>query len=102
MLLEQTDNDKYHIVPAALIKEDRTVVKRVMTFPKWAYIEGHTFYNTIYAGCSWGIKTSNHTFPGLSATGLQANGEMLVTCERYNEYEELLQISRLINDSSNE
>ncbi len=102
MLLEQSDSDKYHIVPAALIKDDRTVVKRVMTFPKWSYIEGHTFYNTIYAGCAWGIKTSSHEFPGLSATGLQVNGDMLVNCEEYNDYEELMQASRLINEAAND
>ncbi|WP_319584736.1 hypothetical protein [uncultured Pseudodesulfovibrio sp.] len=101
MLLNQNDSDKYHIVPAALIKNDRSVVKKVMTFPKWAYLDGHTFYNTIYGGCAWGIKTSNHEMPGLSMTGLRSDGTMVVNCERYEGYAELLQTSKCINQADN-
>ena len=96
MLLEQTDNDKYHISAAVLVKEDNSVVDGIITFPKYVPFKGHSFYQTLYSGCAWIIKVSSHTLPGLSETGLQENGTMVVTRERYEEYQELQEIASLL------
>lgn len=96
MLLNQNDNDNYHIMAAALVKEDSSVVSGILTFPVRGRHQGHTFYKTLYAGCAWIIKVSSHGLRNQGEAGLQQDGTMVVTRERYETFAEIQQISELL------
>lgn len=89
MLLSQDDNDNYQIAASVLIHEDRTVEKRIITFPKWVSHNAHTFYQTIFSGCAWLIKVSSHNHAEMSEISLQEDGTISMECERWETYSEI-------------
>jgi len=99
MLLNQTDNANYHLIAAALVREDNSVVKGLIMFPRRGSFEGHTFYQTLYAGCAWLIKVSSHNLPGIVGTGLQEDGTMFLSNERWEGYQAVQEMANLLRNN---
>ena len=86
LILGEEDDKRYHIVGAVLVKEDHRVVKGLFTFPQLMRVEGYIFYLTMYGGCAWMIKVSNHEWPGIEGAGLREDGTLTMPCERWESF----------------
>lgn len=58
---------------------------RMIAGPRKVRFDGHTVYETVYAGCVWHCVVSSHSTPGLVEASLQPSGVMHLLPEPWDQ-----------------
>lgn len=87
----------YQIFANIVLKQDGSIVQKLISQPIRFKADGHTVYNFMFGGCSWHYMVSSHNLTDFREVALRGDGMMYLSAERWEEEPMIQGLKEILN-----